>query len=414
MSAKTVYMSNSLGNGVFNPEYWARNMQTVFHKENVAIALANTELRAVLKDGDVVNKPYRSMPEVRTYTKGSDITVRDVRGTNEYLTVDTAQVVPFYVDDLDKIQNKWDLAAKFAGDAQRMLNNKLDQAVANQYSAADSDVYAADVGGSGATTAIDITTSNINQIFTAAGRKLDQLDIPQGGRFAFIGPRQLETLRLYIGGKDTTMADIVGANGKVGERFGFEIYYSNNLAFTATWTPADNPTANDTVSIGGVTWTFKATPASAGEVDIGGDTEATIALLVAAVNNAALYDQGDGAASGTGLGYYEVTDANRWKLTRLGVVATATTTTMTIVANGDVVVAASESSDPWSSQTSHMLCGLKGATDLVVQKSPSVEFRVAEKRLGRYVYPWHLYGIKTFDDGDAKLVDVNIDADSWA
>jgi hypothetical protein len=42
----------------------------------------------------------------------------------------------------------------------------------------------------------------------------------------------------------------------------------------------------------------------------------------------------------------------------------------------------------WSLQQQHLLFGMKGATDLVVQKTPSVEFRVAEKRLGRYVYPW--------------------------
>lgn len=405
-------MSNSLGNGVFNPAFWSREMQTVFHKENVAIALANTELRSYLKAGDVVHKPYRTPPEVRTYTKGTDITVRDVHGADEYLTVDTAQVVPFYVDDLDKIQNGYDLASKFAGDAQRMLNNKLDQAFAGQYSAADNDVYADDVGGSGSTTAISVTTSNIQNLFTAAGRMLDQTDVPQSGRFALIGPRLLETLRLYIGGKDTTMADIVGNNGKVSERFGFEIYYSNNLAFTATWTPADNPSANDTVTIAGVTFTFVATPSSAGQVDIGGDTEASIALLVSAINNVALYDQGDGAASGAGLGYYEVTDANRWLLTKAGIVATATATTMTIVGYGDIVVSSLQSGE-WSVQTQHMLCGLKGAVDLVVQKSANVEFRTAEKRLGRYVYPWHLYGIKTFDDGDAQLVDVNINASSW-
>lgn len=405
-------MSNSLGNGVFNPAFWSREMQTVFHKENVAIALANTELRSYLKAGDVVHKPYRTPPEVRTYTKGTDITVRDVRGADEYLTVDTAQVVPFYVDDLDKIQNGYDLASKFAGDAQRMLNNKLDQAFSGQYSAADNDVYADDVGGSGSTTAISVTTSNIQNLFTAAGRMLDQTDVPQSGRFALIGPRLLETLRLYIGGKDTTMADIVGNNGKVSERFGFEIYYSNNLAFTATWTPADNPSPSDTVTIAGVTFTFVATPSSAGQVDIGGDTEASIALLVSAINNVALYDQGDGAASGAGLGYYEVTDANRWLLTKAGIVATATATTMTIVGYGDIVVSSLQSGE-WSVQTQHMLCGLKGAVDLVVQKSANVEFRTAEKRLGRYVYPWHLYGIKTFDDGDAQLVDVNINASSW-
>ena len=407
-------MSNTLGNGVFNPEYWSREMQVVFHKENVAISLANTEQRALLSDGDTLNKPYRTPAEVRTYTKGADITVRDIRGANEYLTVDTAQVIPFYVDDIDKIQNKWDTAAKWAGDAQRQLNNKIDQALLGEYSSATEGVYNDDVGGSGATTAIPVTTSNIQQIFTASARKLDEYDRPQAGRFACIGPRLLETLRLYIGGKDTSMADIVGNNGVVTQRFGFEIYYSNNAAFTATWTPANNPTAGETVTIAGVTWTFATTPGSAGEVDVGSATADTLDILVAAVNNAAKYDQGDGAATGAAAGYYEVTDENRWKLGKAGVVATDGTSTMTIVGYGDLVVSASEAADPWSVQIQHVLAGIKGATDLVVQKSPNVEFRVAEKRLGRYVYPWHLYGKKTFADMAASLVDVNIDASSWS
>jgi len=47
-------MANSLGNGVFNPAFWSAEMQTIFFKENVALALANTELRDVLTVGDVV------------------------------------------------------------------------------------------------------------------------------------------------------------------------------------------------------------------------------------------------------------------------------------------------------------------------------------------------------------------------
>jgi len=46
--------ANTLGVGVFNSEYWAKEMQKIFFKDNVAIALANTELRAVLADGDTV------------------------------------------------------------------------------------------------------------------------------------------------------------------------------------------------------------------------------------------------------------------------------------------------------------------------------------------------------------------------
>ena len=101
-------MANSLGNGVFNPAVWAGEMQVVFFKENVALALANTELRDILSVGDVIHKPYRSRLHVKNYTKGTDITVFDVSGTDEYLTVDTTKIVPFYVDKIiQTVHNKF-------------------------------------------------------------------------------------------------------------------------------------------------------------------------------------------------------------------------------------------------------------------------------------------------------------------
>jgi hypothetical protein len=378
-------MSNSLGNGVFNPAFWAGDMQVIFFKENVALALANTELRDYLTIGDTVHKPYRSHLHVKTYTKGSEITVFDVSGTDEYLTVDTTKIVPFYVDDLDKIQNKWDMATKFAGDAQRLLNNVLDQAVLAEYSNATSNIYLADIGGSGATTAIPLSTANVQNVFTAASRKLDQLDVPQGARFAVIGPHALEILRQQVSGRETTIGDVVSENGKIGTRFGFELYYSNNVPFSATLTTSAAIANAETVTINGCTFTFKDTiTGAAGEVYSGGNDADTTAQLVAAINACST------GTEGTGNTYRLPSDANMWKITKAGIVATDGGTSMTIVGYGDIAVSTTmaQGENVWSLQQQHLLFGMKGATDLVVQKTPSVEFRVAEKRLGRYVYPW--------------------------
>ena len=77
-------------------------MQETFFKESVALGVANTELRADLKEGDVLHKPYGSYARVQTYTKGTDITVKDLSTTDDTLTVDTAKVASFYVDRLLK------------------------------------------------------------------------------------------------------------------------------------------------------------------------------------------------------------------------------------------------------------------------------------------------------------------------
>ena len=403
-------MANSLGNGVFNPEFWANEMQVVFFKENVALALANTELRDQLTVGDTLHKPYRSHPRVTSYTKGTDITVSDRSGTDEYLLVDTAKISPFYVDDLDKIQNKWDMASKFAQDGQRLLNNVLDQAILAEHSNANSSIFAADIGGSGATTAIVLSTANIQNVFTAASRKLDQLDIPQGQRFAVIGPRALEILRQQTAGRETTIGDVVSENGRIGTRFGFELYYSNNVPFSATLTTSSAIADTETVTINGCTFTFVDTMGSdPGSVYSGGTDAATTTQLVAAINACST------GVEGTGNTYRLPTDANAWKIAKAGIVATDATTSVTIVGYGDIAVSETmaQAANVWSVQQQYLLFGMKGATDLVVQKSPSVEFRVAEKRLGRYVYPWMLYGKKTFTDMKDALCRVVVDASSW-
>ncbi len=46
-------MANTLT--AFNPAYWTPTMQDTFLKESVALGVANTELRADLKDGDTLN-----------------------------------------------------------------------------------------------------------------------------------------------------------------------------------------------------------------------------------------------------------------------------------------------------------------------------------------------------------------------
>lgn len=403
-------MANSLGNGVFNPEFWSNEMQVIFFRESVALVLANTEQRAQLSIGDVLNKPYRSHLFVRDYTKGTDIVVGDISGQNEYLTVNTTKIVPFYVDDLDKIQNKWDMAAKFAGDSQRLLNNVLDQAIQAEYANADSNIYLADIGGSGASTAIIASAANIMSIFTAANRKLDQNDVPQGMRFALIGPRVLEILRLQAANRETAIGDVVTQNGKIGNRFGFELYFSNNIPWSGTLTTSAAIANAETVTINGCLFTFKDSMVETeGTIYSGGNDADTTAQLVAAINGCLTNTEG------TGNTWRLPSDKQRWLIAKAGIVATDNTTSIGIVGYGDIAVSTTmaQGANVWSAQQQHLLFGMKKATDLVVQKAPNVEFRIAEKRLGRYVYPWMLFGKKTFQDMQAALVAIHLNTASW-
>lgn len=393
-------MANSLT--AFNPEYWSRRMQIRRQIKPVYKALSNMEERASLANGDTVHRPFRSDLLVKTYTKGTAVTVTDVSSTDESLAVDTAKIVPFYVDDLDQLQNKWDTVNRFADDASDRLEEFIDADFLGEVVQADSTVDAGDVGGT-AGSAIVLSTSNVLSVFAAAGKKLNNLRIGLDSRYAVISPSVLQILVEYVGGKDTNLGDTTGKSGHVGKFMGFDLYLSVNTYYTATWTPANNPTEADTVTINGVVFTFNATPSGAGSVDIGGTTAVSIDNLVAAIND-----------SGTaGTTYIQLSDASRATLE--GCVATDGTTNMTIAfeGGGEVVLAASETADPWSVEIAHMMFGQKGAVDVVVQKSPTVVFKEVPDKLGKNVLPWMLYGLKTFDEGDAMLVDVKIDGSAF-
>ena len=397
-------MANALT--AFNPEYWTPTMQETFLKESVALGITNTELRADLKDGDTLHKPYGSYPRVQTYTKGTDITVKDIDSTDDTLTVSTAKVASFYVDDIDKIQNKYNTIKEFATIAQRQLNNTLDQAVFAEYTNAGKTISGADIGE--AAGGIVMSAANTANIFTASGRVLNSKKRLGGNRFALVGPRMLEVIQQYVGGRETGFGDTVSDNGKVANRFGFGLRLSNNLPWTGTLTISTTPTDADTVTINGVVFTFKTAltgTATLGEVLIGGSASASNTNLAKALND-----------SGTVDTHYSALSAeNRQLIDESGWTATATATTTTHVAYGDVVVAEglAAAANVWSAQLQYALMGQVGSIDLVTQVSPNVVFRDAPLRLGKFVHPWMLFGKKTFFRMQDNLVAVKMDVSAW-
>jgi hypothetical protein len=397
-------VANSLT--AFNPEYWMPTMQETFFKESVALGVASVELRADLKDGDTLHQPYGSYARVQTYTKGTDITVKDISSTDDYLTVDTAKVASFYVDDIDRVQNKYDAIKEFASGAMRQLNNVLDQAVFGQYTNAGTTLTGASIGE--AAGGIVMTAANTANIFTASGRVLNTALRTGGERFALIGPRMLETIQQYVGGRETGFGDTVSDNGKVANRFGFGLRLSNNLPFTATLTTSVIPVAGNTIVINGVTFTARANGAAtgAGGFSIGVSAAEATTNLVAAIN-----------ATGTPgvTTYIDLSAEDRQLLESAGIVATDNTTSIGIVGYGDIVVSETITSatDVWSDQFQYALMGVVGSIGLVTQVTPNVVFRDAQLRLGKYVHPFMLYGVHTFERMKKNLVAVKFDVSSW-
>lgn len=97
-------------------EIWAREQQEVFYKTNVGVKIADMSFNSSMRSGDTLNRPYRSSTEVQVYTRGTDITIDDLTDTNEQLVVDKQYANGFYVDEFDRIQDKYDAALAYGKD----------------------------------------------------------------------------------------------------------------------------------------------------------------------------------------------------------------------------------------------------------------------------------------------------------
>jgi hypothetical protein len=392
-------MANTLG--TLNPEFWSKRMQVLRIDEPVFEAIANMEERSLMRKGDTVHRPYRSSLRVQDYTKGTDITPTDVTGTDEYLTIDQSKVVSFYFDDIDDTQNGYDTASAFADDAGRELYSYVDGEFLAEVLNATQDLDDGDIGGT-AGTAISITAANVVKIFTTAKKLLKKKNANMSNLCAVVSPSFMAALLERVEGKDSAFGDSTSKNGNVGTYMGIDLYESNNLPYTARWTPANQPTGGtDSITIDGVVIRFVSTiGTTAGNVLSETDTATTLDNLVAFLNN----------PSATSAKQVGLTGDDLRKIERITAVDGTTYVGITYNGASEITVAASEVADPWSLQTIHQYIGEKGAADMVLQTAPMVQFKEDPDRLGKLVHTHTLYGIKSFVEGKDVMVDVKINA----
>ena len=394
-------------------------MQRKHFKNDVFRAIASFREEAVLKKGDTVNRPYRSKIVTQTYVRGTAFVVQDLTDTNEQLTVTTSKIAPFYVDDLDELQHDYALAASYAEDASVALGNFIDGDVLGEYDATNLNVEDDDmnVGGTSGV-GFTINTGNIQKMFAVAKKKLKR-KATTTGLFAVISPDVEQVLMEYLAGKETQLGDNTNMNGHIGKYYGFDLYVSNSVGWSASLSMATQPTDGDTVVLKvadpetaetTITLTFKTTlTPTAGQVLIGGSADAARVNLGKIIN-----DNGTDATD-----YGRLSQANRDLL--IAVVATDSPSADTLVLKGEgksfIVVSETftNGTDTWTAnlQVQHNLFGQKGAIDLVIQKRPNVEFKEVPDKLGRNVAPWTLYGLKTFNDAKNEFVDVKVRSDAF-
>jgi len=396
---------------------WSKRLQVLRLPTAVFTAIANYEERANLQSGDTVDRPYMTSLYAKTLADTGAIARHDLTITGEKLTVNQKKEVSFFVQKFNEIQASIKFTDKFATHVGKVLINQVDGVVLGEYEQADSVIgnyEMAAAGSAGDGIGFVLTTSNILKVFTKAKRKLNRLNIPQNDRWAVISGEFEDILMQYLAGKESALGDNTGKNGNIGKYMGFKLFLSNALAWSGRLELSAVPGESDTIVINGVTLTYNATMASGeGSMNIEDSAAHTCDNLVAAIN--APDTSIDEAAAG---GFVAFTTAAYLKALE-GITAADGTTYITLVAEGKGYIAVSETldtaADIWTTtkQLQHQLFGQGKPIDLVIQKYPEIEVQVRSGYVGRDFITWDLYGVKTFDEGDACLVDVQTRSDAY-
>ena len=401
-------MTNSLSK--LNPEFWAREAERTLFVENKAMVIANLTLRnLVAGEGDTVNRTILSYPASTTYVPGTDIDSVALTGSSEALTIGTWLASLVTIDDTEKKQSIVDIGKLVSSRMMHDHNNRIEQAVLAEITNANWTVDSGNVGGT-AGNPIAVTTDNVPQVFVAADTKLDAIDAPKQGRTAVVGSHFLGKLKLQQAGRDTVFGDGVNTRGVVAQLFGWDILYSNNIPYSATLGLAANPTAGDTVTIAGVTFTFRATLNGAGSLHIADAVDATRINMAAALNA-----PGTAIAEITTAGYEVVASEDAFLLRdkrRITATNDSSADTLAITGYGDIVVAETfdDATDAWADEQQDSLFCVKGFTDMIIQIPPRIEVVRDPDQFSDIVKSLLGFGKKTYADGAREAVKVEIDA----
>jgi hypothetical protein len=381
-------------------EFWG-DIQRDLQVQNTAYYLANRAAEDVLnQSGRKLHKPIFSHPQVGTYTPHSDISFESKTASDQYLEVDTFTYAAEDLDDTEKAQTPYDLPAHSLKTIRAGLLNGVEQKFLSQITSAGQSIAGAPVL---------VSSANVLDILEEAEGKLGAVDAPfeTSMRAVVLGPRTVAKLRRTKSDRETRIGDSVLENGVVGPWQGWTVVQNNNLPYSAVLTMATQPTEGDTVTIAGVTFTFKATPASAGDVDLGTDVDVSRANLAAAIN-----DSGTAGTTYIQLGKNDNLTIRR----KRNITATNDNDadTLTIAGYGDISVSETltNAANVWGSQTVGSVFMIRGAIDLVVQLN-ELEMIRKEKGFADLVKGLIGVGAKVFDDGAQYMVYMQQDASGF-
>lgn len=221
----------------FIPEVFSKLLQAKFYKQSVLPAISNTDYEGEISgQGDKV--VIRTVPAVTINDYAGTVSNQELTTAKVEMLIDKAKYYSFKVDDVLAAQadvNMLEAASSDAAEGMRV--------------AVETDVMSSVVtGASTISSQTTITASNVLGEILELSTALDELNIPEEGRFIVLPPsmisllKQSELRQAYLTGD----AESPLRNGRVGMVDRFTVYQSNML-----YTPAAGADATYTHVLAG-------------------------------------------------------------------------------------------------------------------------------------------------------------------
>ena len=207
----------------FIPEVFSKLLQAKFYKKSILPEISNTDYEGEISgQGDKV--VIRTVPAVTINTYAGTITTQELTTAKVEMLIDKAKYYSFKVDDVLAAQADINLLEGASTDAAEGMRI-----------AVETEVLAGAITGAttiGAQTTI--TAANILTNILTMSKQLDELNIPEEGRFIVLSPefisllKQSELRQAYLTGDGTSPL----RNGLVGMVDRFKVFQSN-MVYTA-------------------------------------------------------------------------------------------------------------------------------------------------------------------------------------
>ena len=391
-------MANQIS--VLNPANWRPIVQDFLNNNLIATAIANTEVRSELNDGDTVNFPQMGDLTTQDYVQGTDLTISQLYASQSSLVVNKSKAVTFPLDPVQEKQAKAKYGMVMAKQSAFRLANQIDQTLlADGCTNAFTNV----AGGT-------LTTPTMFSLMTDNYARLARQNAVDGELFAVLDPERISLLAQTFVANGFTKADTTLEHNFKGMASEFNVYSSNNLPSTVTMTVAVQPTAGDTFTLYGTQFIFRATGTAAlpGEISLGANVAATQANILLAINGTGT----PGASTYIDFTTAATVDSRAILSNNVAAASAFATNVTTITGFGKIGLTGtwSSGSNLFGTETTKILFGRMGAISLGMQMMPSLYIREEPRQLVKNYITHTLYGTKTFSRDAKRLVAVTINA----